>query len=265
MLATSPTHPHHHPHPIHQPPRDPLLQAFFANPQAPAVTSDPVRLQDMPPQAQRAISAYLDDPGDADAAPEWTEEDVVHLHWRLLLELRRLPDPETPLEEKLDTLAWALTDPSFDGRPFSFANCLRVVGTSPMSPTPYFGLIQVDEIRAWLRTNSRKWIDATIARYPDWVQALIKAQPDWVARQLARNPQWVNEQIKARRATQQDDLFAAVMPACRARFRHEPGPHQSGLGACRHLRSVGAGRRAGSAAGRRCALRGPSHRPAGTH
>ena len=103
----------------------------------------------------------------------------------------------------------ALTDPSLDGRPFSFANCLRVVGTSPMSPTPYFGLIQVDEVRAWLRTNSRKWIDATIARYPDWIQALIRAQPDWVAKQLARNPQWVNEQIKARHATQQDDLFAA--------------------------------------------------------
>ena len=91
MLATSPTHPHH------QSPRDPLLQAFFANPPPPAVTSDSLRLQDMPPQAQRAISAYLDDPGDADAAPEWTEEDVVHLHWRLLLELRRLPDPETPV------------------------------------------------------------------------------------------------------------------------------------------------------------------------
>ena len=209
MLATSPSHPHHlphhHSHPLHHPPRDPLLQAF----QASAVTPDPVRLQDLPPQAQRAIGAYLDDPGDADAAPEWTEEDVVHLHWRLLLELRRLPDPETPLEEKLDTLAWALTDPSLDGQPFSFANCLRVVGTSPMSPTPYFGLIQVDEIRAWLRHNSRKWINATIARYPDWIQALIRAQPDWVARQLARNPQWLNEQIKARRAAQQDDLFAA--------------------------------------------------------
>jgi hypothetical protein len=71
MLATSPTHPNRHPHPIHHPPRDTLLQAFFANPEASAVASDPVRLQDMPPQAQRAISAYLDDPGDADAAPEW--------------------------------------------------------------------------------------------------------------------------------------------------------------------------------------------------
>jgi hypothetical protein len=207
MLATSASHIH----PIHHPPRDPLLQALFANPQAAAATSGPVRMQDLPPQAQRAIGAYVDDPGDpgdADAAPEWTEEDVVHLHWRLLLELRRLPDPETPLEEKLDTLAWALTDPSLDGRPFSFANCLRVVGNSPMSPTPFFGLIQVDEIRDWLRTHSRKWIAATIARYPDWVQALIRAQPDQVARQLARNPQWVNEQIKARRTTQQDDLFA---------------------------------------------------------
>ena len=149
----------------------------------------------------------MDDPGDAEDAPEWTEEDVVHLHWRLLLELRRLPDPETPLEEKLDTLAWALTDSNLDGRPFSFASCLRVVGTSPMSPTPYFGLIQVDAVRDWLRTNARKWIRATIARYPEWVQVLIREQPDWVARQLGRNPQWVNEQIKAREATPQPDLF----------------------------------------------------------
>ncbi len=205
MLASSVSH---HTHPAH----DPLLQAFFAPSRFPGVADvhDTVRLQDLPPQAQRAVNAYLDDPGDADhadEAPEWTEEDVVHLHWRLLLELRRLPDPETPLEEKLDTLAWALTDPNLDGRPFSFASCLRVVGTSPMSPTPYFGLIQVDDIRDWLRTNARKWIHATIARYPEWVRVLIREQPDWVARQLARNPQWVNEQIKAHEATPQADLF----------------------------------------------------------
>lgn len=202
MLASSVSH---HTHPA----RDPLLQAFFAPPRFPGAADvhDTVQLQDLPPQAQRAVSAYLDDAGDADDAPEWTEEDVVHLHWRLLLELRRLPDPETPLEEKLDTLAWALTDPNLDGRPFSFASCLRVVGTSPMSPTPYFGLIQVDDIRDWLRTNARKWIHATIARYPEWVRVLIREQPDWVARQLARNPQWVNEQIKARAAAPQADLF----------------------------------------------------------
>ena len=200
MLAASQTHS----------PRDRSLQAFSTPPRLPGTADvhDTVRLDDLSTQAQRAVSADLDDPVDADdGPPEWTEEDVVHLHWRLLLELRRLPDPETPLEEKLDTLAWALTDPTLDGRPFSFASCLRVVGTSPMSPTPYFGLMEVDDIRDWLRANARKWIRASLARYPAWVQVLIRQQPDWVARQLARNPQWVNEQIKAHEATLQADLF----------------------------------------------------------
>jgi hypothetical protein len=209
MLTTSASHPD----PIHHPPCEVTLQAFFANLDAAAVAPDPVRLADLQPQAQRAISAWIDNPGepdDTDAAPDWTEEDVVHLHWRLLLELRRLPDPETPLEEKLDTLAWALTDPSFDGRPFSFASCLRVVGTSPMSPAPYFGLIEVDVIRGWLQSHSREWIGTTIARYPEWVRMLIQQQPDWVAKQLAKNPQWINEQIKARQSVPQIELFAAA-------------------------------------------------------
>jgi hypothetical protein len=198
MLAVS-----QHAHPA----RDPLLQAFFTHPQLSSEAADArdtVQFQNLPPSSRRATGAYLDDAADV---PEWTEEDVVHLHWRLLLELRRLPDPETPLEEKLDTLAWALTDSDLDARPFSFANCLRVVGTSPMSPTPYFGLLEVDDIRNWLRTNARKWLRATIARYPEWVRTLIREQPDWVARQLAKNPQWVNEQIKARALSSQADLF----------------------------------------------------------
>ena len=122
----------------------------------------------------------------------------MHLHWRLLLKRRRLPDPDTPLKEKLDTLAWALTDPALDDRPFSFANCLRVVGTSPLSPTAYFGAVQIDEVRDWLRANANEWIRATVAKCPDWVQTLVRKQPDWIAKQLSRNPQWLNEQIKAR-------------------------------------------------------------------
>ena len=114
MLASSVSHTHSA--------RDPLLQAFFAHPQIPGSDDDhaTVQFQDLPLKAQRAVRAYLDDAsseGPVDDRPEWTEEDVVHLHWRLLLELRRLPDPETPLEEKLDTLAWALTDSALDGRP----------------------------------------------------------------------------------------------------------------------------------------------------
>jgi len=186
---------------------DALSSAFFASTDlsegAPAHHT--VQWQDLPPQAQQAVHEYLEE------APEWTEEDVVQLHWRLLLELRRLPDPETPLEEKLDTLAWALTDPMLDGRPFSFASCLRVVGTSPLSPTAYFGAVQVEDVREWLRSNARKWLRATLARYPVWVQVLVREQPDWVAKQLSKNPQWLNEQIKA--IEDAPDLFANPNPA----------------------------------------------------
>jgi len=193
---------------FHHPPRDALTEAFFAFPRIPgaADVQRTVQLHDLPPQARTAVNAYLDD---ADAVAEWTEEDVVWLHWRLLLELRRLPDPGTPLEEKFDTLAWALTDPALDDRPFSFANCLRVVGTSPLSPTPYFGRLQVDEIREWIRAHSSEWLRATIARYPQWVQAEILEHPEWAAKQLAKNPQWVNEQIKMHTEAPQGDLFGA--------------------------------------------------------
>ena len=185
--------------------RDALSQALFASTERSedATPVNPVRWQDL------AQAPWQLDGDDLDEAPEWSEEDVVHLHWRLLLELRRLPDPDTPLEEKLDTLAWALTDPALDGRPFSFANCLRVVGTSPLSPTAYFGAVQIDEVRDWLRAHANEWIRATVAKYPDWVQTLVRKQPDWIAKQLSRNPQWLNEQIKARQfETHQGDLFA---------------------------------------------------------
>jgi hypothetical protein len=170
-----------------------------------------VQLNDLPPQTQQAVREFIDgsssadDPGDAVV---WTEEDIVLLHWGLLRELRRLADPETPLEEKLDTLAWALTDPELDARPFSMASCIRVVGTSPLSPTAYFGAASVEEIRDWIRANAPRWLRATLSRYPDWVQDLVRGQPDWVCRQLTRNPQWINEQIKLRETSLQQDLFS---------------------------------------------------------
>jgi hypothetical protein len=188
-------------------PHDVFLATRRGQPRIPGAVDakHSVQLHDLPPNTQPENAARPD----AEEAVEWTEEDVVILHWRLLLDLRRLTDPATPLEEKLDTLAWALTDPALDDRPFSFANCLRVVGTSPLSPSPYFGLLKVDEIRTWLRRSARGWIRATIARYPEWVKELIRAEPDWVARKLARNPQWINEQVKARAQAPQTDLFAS--------------------------------------------------------
>ena len=165
---------------------------------------------DLPPSTPQAVAGR---PGDfAERPVEWSEQDVVYLHWRLLQELTRLAEPETPLEEKLDTLAWALRESEHDAEPFSFAQCLRVVGTSPLSPTPYVGLVDVDDIRAWLRWHSRRWIAATLERYPQWVCDLVRAQPDLVCRELRRNPQWINEQIRAREQSPQEELFDLESP-----------------------------------------------------
>lgn len=194
---------------------DPLSKAFFAADfERVEQAHRTVQLNDLPPQTQHAVREFIDGSSttaaavDDDDAIVWTEEDIVLLHWGLLRELRRLADPETPLEEKLDTLAWALTDPLLDARPFSMASCIRVVGTSPLSPTAYFGAASVEEIRDWIRANAPRWLRATLSRYPDWVQDLVRGQPDWVCRQLTRNPQWINEQVKLRETSLQQDLFS---------------------------------------------------------
>lgn len=149
-------------------------------------------------------SAVLDSVEDAPV--EWSEEDVVLLHWRLLREIGRLADPETPLEEKLDTLRWVFTERAKDDKPFSFVSCLRVVGCSPLSPLPYCGLVDVEEVRSHIRAAVRQWLQRTLMRYPEWVQQAVVEHPEWVEARLARNPQWINEEV--RRIAQEGDLFA---------------------------------------------------------
>lgn len=148
-----------------------------------------------------------DDIAQADAESiHWTEQDVVFLHWRLLQEVEALADPETPLEAKLDTLRWVFTEREKDSRPFSFVNCLRVVGCSPLSPIAYCGLVDPDEIRSRIRHSVRHWLEATLTRYPEWVREAVARNPEWVELQLARNPQWINQQVRA--VALQGDLFA---------------------------------------------------------
>ncbi len=144
---------------------------------------------------------------DDDTSPvEWSEEDVVLLHWRLLQEVRHLADPGTPLEEKFDTLRWVFTERSKDAQPFSFVSCLRVVGCSPLSPIAFCGLIDAHEIRDHIRNSVRTWFDETLKRYPVWLREVIASNPAWVEARLARNPQWINEQLKQMSA--HGDLFA---------------------------------------------------------
>lgn len=149
-----------------------------------------------------AVDALLDD----DAAVEWSEEDLVFLHWRLLQEVGQLADPAAPLEEKLDTLRWVFTERDKDGQPFSFASCLRVVGCSPLSPIAYCGRIDADEVRESIRHHLKAWFDATLERYPAWVRDAVLHHPEWVEARLTKNPQWINEQIK--RTSALGDLFA---------------------------------------------------------
>lgn len=170
-----------------------------------------VQLHQLPIPTQAAILEALAEGGDLDEAPEWSEADIVQLHWLLLAELEKLQDPETPIEEKIDTLDWVFSRAS-DDQPFSFASCVRVVGTSPLSPAPYCGLIDVEELRDRILLKARRWLRETLARYPKWAQDLFLADPHAAAARLSVNPQWLNQQVRAREgaaagAAAQFDLF----------------------------------------------------------
>jgi hypothetical protein len=158
------------------------------------------------PMFQETEAAPSRAPDDEEASIEWSEEDVVYLHWRLLQEVKGLSDPDTPLEDKLDTLRWVFTEREKDGQPFSFASCLRVVGCSPLSPIAYCGWTDPEEIRDHIRHRLKAWMNATLARYPEWVREEVRRNPGWVEQRLAKNPQWINEQI--RQFGVQGDLFA---------------------------------------------------------
>jgi hypothetical protein len=143
---------------------------------------------------------------DAEADVQWDEQAVVDLHWLLLTKIDGLRDPLAPLEEKFELLRWIFTDREHDRMPFSFACCLEVVGTSPLSPTAYFGKLCADDIRSWILNQLKAWFSTSLHHYPAWIQSEILHHPDWVAHQLEKNPQWINQQIK--QSAVQSDLFS---------------------------------------------------------
>jgi len=157
----------------------------------------------IPPAATASPFDTLDDPADGE---EWTQEDLVFVHWRMLQQVEGLCDPKCPLDEKLDTLRWIFTEPDKDELPFSFATCVRIVACSPLSPIPYCGQVDVEEMRDRIRANLKRWLDQSLDRYPEWVRQALLSRPDWVIPQLSRHPQWINEQLK--RIKDEGDLFA---------------------------------------------------------
>ncbi|HVR51882.1 MAG TPA: hypothetical protein VMS38_19255, partial [Pseudorhodoferax sp.] len=120
------------------------------------------------------------DADSADGVREWTEEEIVYLHWRLLQDVQVLADPEAPLDEKMTTLRWVFTEPDKDGKPFSFASCLKVVGCSPLSPIPYCGVLDCEDVRRYIAGETRRWMKESLDRYPQWVREALANNPEWV-------------------------------------------------------------------------------------
>ena len=67
-------------------------------------------------------------------------------------------------------------------------------------------VVDVEEVRSYIRAAVRQWLQRTLMRYPEWVQQAVVEHPEWIEARLARNPQWINEEV--RRITQEGDLFA---------------------------------------------------------
>lgn len=153
-----------------------------------------------------AQSVQADDWSDDEPVEEFTEEEVVRLHWWLLQKVRLLSVASTPLAEKFEIVRWVFTDRRRDQQPFSFVSCMRVAACSPLSGLPFIGLCDAEEVRDWIGAHLRRWFEASLAAYPEWVRRTVIANPEWVADRLAANPQWINEQM--RRVEERGDLFS---------------------------------------------------------
>ncbi|MGK5060379.1 hypothetical protein ACQ4WY_25935 [Janthinobacterium sp. LB2P49] len=138
---------------------------------------------------------------------EFSEEELVALHWWLLRKVSLLSDPRTPLDEKFELVRWVFTDPVRDTQPFSFVNCMKVVSGSPLSQLPFIGGVDAQEVRDWIGSQLCRWFLSSLQDYPEWARQAVLAKPDWISENLFKNPQWINEQIKLH----QSDLFASLI------------------------------------------------------
>ena len=137
---------------------------------------------------------------------EFSEEELVALHWWLLRKVSLLSDPRTPLDEKFELVRWVFTDPVRDTQPFSFVNCMKVVSGSPLSQLPFIGAIDAQEVRDWISSQLYRWFMTALQDYPEWARQAVLTKPDWISDNLFKNPQWMNEQIKLHEV----DLFASL-------------------------------------------------------
>ncbi len=125
-----------------------------------------------------------------DREPVWMVDEIVHLHFILLDECKQLSDPEYPLAEKLDILAWMFADESHDLHALSFYRCARQA----------WGSCDVRSAASDVRHLIQQWIDDTLGIYPRWARRWVRGfllhTPDRLLKILDKNPQFVNELIR---------------------------------------------------------------------
>lgn len=140
--------------------------------------------------------------GVRDAAPgrytAWSTEEIVGLHFILLDDLRRLAEPETPLEERFELIEWIFTERTLEAMPFSFRTCVRL----------FMGACDAESVRDDLRSLVRSWLQDAVAKLPAWLGERILREPQWAATELHRNPQWINEELA--RHGREPDLFGGL-------------------------------------------------------
>ncbi len=161
----------------------------------------------VPRAAQLAIDLGGDSPDlhvVREAAPggyaAWSAEEIVGLHFILLDDLRRLAEPETPLEERFELIEWVFTERELDERPFSFRRCVRL----------FMRTCDPDGVRDELRRLALAWLREAVSRLPAWLGERILREPQWAATELHRNPQWINEELL--RHAREPDLFGGFPP-----------------------------------------------------
>jgi hypothetical protein len=161
----------------------------------------------VPRAAQLAIGLGGDSQGQhvlREAAPgvyaAWSAEEIVGLHFILLDDLRRLAEPETPLEERFELIEWVFTERELDERPFSFRRCVRL----------FMRTCDADAVRDGLRRLVLAWLREAVSRLPAWLGERILREPQWAASELHRNPQWLNEELL--RHAREPDLFGGLPP-----------------------------------------------------
>jgi hypothetical protein len=98
---------------------------------------------------------------DEESPVEWSEEDVVFLHWRLLQESRPAGRPRDAAGREVRHPALGLHRAREGPQAVLVReSCLRVVGCSPLSPIAYCGLVDAEDVRDFIRHGLKAWLAA---------------------------------------------------------------------------------------------------------